>query len=338
MVKLGVRGPGFGVRSCILLVACFLFLVSLAGCNTATYPKGKVEESVITICKREYGVDVKVQIEGKTMAIYLPLTDLFTDYSFNLSKSASDKINDVIFGAARVALSTDAQIDFYCVIAHDVKMPEIQVIIIKGVEDIKRLFASDISRGEYMKRMLIDLRSSPQAKKEQVIKEIFNKMNIDAKWQDQIMADFFRSQPAGIGEIGYWNDHFYIKDITLSEFLAEQMANRIRIEFREDKNLKDNFILKAAKCEYAKKGGKRSFNFEVFADHAVASAGSTIEDSDKIFEIVLSTAAQVIHGYHFNDYDAIEILDQRAGRSIEVTPAELEGFRMGKLKLNEIGK
>ena len=322
---------------CISLVIGCLLLVTLTGCN-ATYPKGKVEESVIRICRQEYGVDVKVQIEGKTLAIYLPLTDLFSDYSFNLSKSASDKINDVIFSAARVALSTDAQIDFYCVIAHDVKMPEIQVIIIKGVEDIKRLFASDISRGEYMKRMLIDLRSSPQAKKEQVVKEIFNKMNIDPKWQDQVMADFFRSQPTGIGDIGYWNGHFYIKDIALSEFLAEQMANRVRMEFREEKNLMDSFILKAAKCEYITRSGKRSFNFEVYADHTVANAGSTIEDSDKIFETVLSIAAQVIHGYHFNDYDAIEILDQKAGRSIEVAPEELEGFRTRKLKLSEIGK
>ncbi|MDP3791209.1 MAG: hypothetical protein Q8R38_04100 [Candidatus Omnitrophota bacterium] len=336
MVRSRIRSWGFGFRFNLLLVISYCLLVTLAGCS-ATYPKDKIEESVVRICKQEYKVDVKVEIEGKTMAIYLPLADLM-DYSFNLSKSASDKINDVIFTAARVALSTDADIDFYCVIAHDVKMPELQVIIIKGVEDIKRLFANDISRGEYMKRMLIDLRWSPQAKKEQVIKEIFSKMNLDAKWQDQVMSDFFRSQPAGIGDIGYWNDQFYIKDITLAEFLAEQMANRIRIAFREDKALKDNFILKAAKAAYVIKKDKRFFIFEVLAEHTAAQAGSTIEDSDKIFETVLSVAGQVIHGYSFNDYDALEILDQRAGRSIEVVPEELEGFRTNKLKLSEIGK
>lgn len=320
----------------VLLVACVACLMSLTGCDV-TYPKGSIKESVVRICKQEYGVDVKMEIEGRTMAIYLPLTDLM-DYSFALSKSASDKINDVIFSAARVALSTDAKIDFYCVIAHDIKIPEIQVIIIKNVEDIKRLFASDISRGEYMKRMLIDLRWSPQAKKEQVIKDIFNKMNLEPKWQDQVMSDFFRSQPAAIGDIGYWGDRFYIKDITHAEFLAEQIANRVRIEFRENKDLKDDFALKSAKCTYGIDKDKRIFAFEIMADRTIAGLGSTIEDSDKIFGAVLSVAGQVIYGYHFNDYDSFNILDQRAGRSIEVTPEELEGFRKNKLSLSEIGK
>jgi hypothetical protein len=319
-------------RFCALILAA----TALAGCSV-TYPKEKLAESVIKLCKEEYKVDVKVAVEGGTMAIYLPLTDLM-DYSFNLSKAASEKINDVIFSAARVTLSTDANIKFYCVMAHDVKVPELQVIIIKNVDDIKRLFASDISRGEYMKRMLIDLRWSPQAKKEQVIKEIFQKMNLDPKWQEQVMSDFFRSQPSGIGDIGYWDDRFYIKDITLAEFLAEQIVNRVRIEFRENKNLAGVFALKAVKCSYNAKKDRRLFFAEIFADRTAAGAGSTIEDSDGIFSIVLSVAAHVVHGYGFTDFDAFYVFDQRAGRSIEVTPDELEGFRQGKLKLSEIGK
>ena len=336
MVKFVSRQSSFVIRCCFAIIAGCWLAAALSGCS-ATYSKDKLVESVVSICKSEYKVDVKAAIEGRTMAIYIPLTDLM-DYSFNLSRPASEKINDVIFTAARVALSTDARLDFYCVIAHDIKIPELQVIIIKSVDDVKRLFATDISRGEYMKRMLIDLRWSPQAKKEQVIKEIFAKMNIDPKWQDQVMADFFRSQPAGIGDIGYWNDRFYIKDITLAEFLAEQIANRIKLEFREDSSLKDSFVLKSVKGAYETKRGKKMFTFEVLADRSAIGVGSTIEDSDKVFETVLSVAAQVIHGYRFNGYAAIDILDQRAGRSIEVAPDELEAFRTKKLKLSEIGK
>ena len=332
MVK---KSPGYKT-AIILLVTCDLLLVTLFGCGP-TYPGKGVKESVVRICKKEYGADVKVEISGKTMAIYIPLTDLL-DYSFNLTKPASEKINNVIFTAARVALSTDARIDFYCVIAHDVKMPELQIIIIKNVDDVKRLFASDISRGEYMKRMLIDLRWSPQAKKEQVVKEIFNKMNLDPKLQDQVISDFFKSAPAGIGDIGYWDDRFYIKDITLAEFLAEQIANRIKIEFREGKDLKDSFLLKSAKGTYTTRKDKRLFRFEILAERSAIGAGTTIEDSDKIFETVLSVAGHVLHGYYFKDYGMVEVFDQRAGRSIEVTREELEAFRTKKLKLNEIGK
>ncbi|MDO8535989.1 MAG: hypothetical protein Q7S30_03155 [Candidatus Omnitrophota bacterium] len=307
----------------------------LAGC-TETYPRDKIKESIVRICKQEYKSDVKVEMAGKTMVIYIPLSDLM-DYSFALSKTASEKINDVIFSAARVALSTDAKIDFYCVIAHDIKMPELQIIIIKNVEDVKRLFANDISRGEYLKRMLIDLRWSPQAKKEQVIKEIFSKMNLDSKWQDQVMSDFFRSEPTSLGDIGYWDDKFYIKDITLAEFLAEQMASRVRLEFKEDKILKENFLLKSVKGVYVSKTGRHLFRFELAAERSASATSSTIEDSDKIFETVLSIAAHVIHGYKFQDYDGVEVLDQKEGRSIEVNSAELEAFRTKKLKLSEIG-
>lgn len=320
----------------LLFIICCLVFAALTGCK-ATYPCDKVKECIVEMCKKEYDADVKVETVGKTMVIYLPLANLM-DYSFALTKSASEKINDVIFSAARVALSTDADYDFYCVIAHDIKMPELQIVIIKNVDDVKRLFASDISRGEYMKRMLIDLRWSPQAKKEQVVKDIFNRMNLDPKWQDQVMSDFFKSEPTNIGDIGYWEGQFYIKDITLPEFLAEQIANRVKIDFREDKDLKNNFLLKAAKGSYVTKGGRRVFAFEVFAEKSAAGLGTTIEDSDKVLRAVLSVAGHVLHGYHFKDYDAVEVFDQRAGRSIEVTPEELEAFRTKKLKLNEIGK
>ena len=319
----------------LLLTIDYLLFTVLCGC-TATYPQDKIKESIVRICKQEYKSDVLVEMAGRTMVIYLPLSDLM-DFSFALSKPASEKINDVIFSAARVALSTDAKIDFYCVIAHDIKVPELQVIIIKSVEDVKRLFANDISRGEYLKRMLIDLRWSPQAKKEQVVKEIFSKMNLDPKWQEQVMADFFRSEPTSLGDIGYWNKKFYIKDITLAEFLTEQIANRVKLEFREDKSLKENFLLKSAKGIYISNKGKRLFRFEVFAERSAGTTASAIEDSDKIFKTVLSVAAHVIHGYYFKDYDGVEVLDQKEGRSIEVNPQELEAFRTKKLRLNEIG-
>ena len=327
---------GWGLKSFTLFFGTLFLSTYLCGC-TETYPEDKIKESILKICKEEYKSDVLVETAGRTMVIYLPLSGLM-DFSFALTKPASEKINDVIFSAARVALSTDAKIDFYCVIAHDVKMPELQIIIIKNVEDVKRLFANDISRGEYLKRMLVDLRWSPQAKKEQVIKEVFSRMNLDPKWQDQVMADFFRSEPTSLGDIGYWDNKFYIKDITLAEFLAEQIANRIKLEFREDKYLKENFLLKAAKGNYISRKGKHLFRFEIFAERNAASVTGTIEDSDKMFETVLSIAAHVIHGYHFKDYEAVEVFDQKEGRSIEVDPGELEAFRTNKLKLSEIGK
>ncbi|MDP3804078.1 MAG: hypothetical protein Q8Q87_00840, partial [Candidatus Omnitrophota bacterium] len=210
-----------------------MLLTTIIGC-APSYPKERLKESILKVCKNEYKLDVKAETIGKTMAIYVPLQDLL-DFNFSITKKASEQINDVILSVSRVALSTDAEFDFYCIIAHDVKIPEIQIVIIKSVDDVKRFMLNDISRGEYSKRMLVDIRLNPQAQKEKAIKEVFQKMSLERKAQDGVMDDFFRSEPTVLGDIGYWNERFYIKDVGLPEFLAEQTANRVRMGFREDK-------------------------------------------------------------------------------------------------------
>src|SRR3989338_10447160 len=237
----------------------YLLFIVLAGCGP-TYPKDRFKESIIRVCKDEYKLDVKVGAIGKTIAIYLPLPDLI-DFTFSISKTASEKINDVILSVSRVALSTDASLDFYCIIAHDVRIPEIQIVIIKYVDDVKRFLLNDISRGEYSKRMLVDIRLSPQAQKERAIKDVFSKMKLDEKWEEQVMNEFFRAEPTGLVEMGYWEGRFYIKDVTLAEFLAEQTANRIKMEFKEDRFLSDNFLMKSAKGTYVSKEDERYFRF-----------------------------------------------------------------------------
>ena len=272
--------------SFLLVTGCWL-LVTLSGCSPS-YPKEKFKESIVRICKQEYKLDVKVATTEKTVAVYVPLTDLI-DFTFAITKSASEKINDVILTVSRVALSTDAKYDFYCVIAHDIRMPEIQIVIIKSVDDVKRFLLSDISRGEYSKRMLIDIRFSPQAQKERAVKDVFDKMSLDPKWQEQVMNDFFRAEPSGLADIGYWNDRFYIKDISLSEFVADQIASRIRMQFREDKALSELFFLKLSKGSFVSRDKKKFFKFEILAETKLGAetfGAKTETEEGKISEVI----------------------------------------------------
>jgi hypothetical protein len=108
-------------RAIFCFALCAIVCASVAGCQP-TYPKGYFKESVIKLCKKEYNLDVKVETAGRTIAIYLPLQDLL-DFNFAIGKKASEQINDVILSISRAALSTDAKYDFYCIIAHDVKIP-----------------------------------------------------------------------------------------------------------------------------------------------------------------------------------------------------------------------
>lgn len=339
----GIGGSGFRADEwkprtfspgSFIAAALFTSLL-LSGCGV-TYPKESVKESVARICREEYKIDVKVETVGRTMAIYLPLEDLM-DFTFAINKDASEKINDVILSVARVVLSTDADYMYYCVIAHDVRIPEIQIIIIKSVEDVKRLLLNDISRGEYSKRVLIDLRLNPQSQKERSVRDVFSKMSLDEKWQEQMMNDFFRAAPTGLGDIGYWNGKFYIKDITQPEFLAEQIASRVKIEFKEDKALADFFTLKAAKGSYIPQSESgRYFKVEVLAEPRWFKDTTMAAASEKLLRAVLQVAAHVVHSYSFEDFDYVEIADQVGVKTIKVSRQDLEKLRTKKIRYEDL--
>lgn len=321
-------------RILLLLTLCSL-LPALTGCTPVTYPKESFKESIIKICKNEYKTDVKVEAVEGTVAIYLPLEDLI-DFTFSITKAASEKINNVILSVTRVALSTNAKFNFYCIIAHDTKIPEIQIVIIKSVADVKRFLLSDISRGEYSQRMLIDLRLSPQAQKERVIKDIMSKMSLDTRTQEQVMGDFFRSEPTVLSDMGYWNGRFYIKDVTLGEFLAEQLANRIRMKFKEDKELSKNMPLKTAKGEYISKGGVSFFKFELSPEYKLYDQAGGKKIFDRGFEASLRLISAVLRGYRFEDFNNVVVINQLNGKVAEVSREDLEKFRVKKLKLEDI--
>ena len=319
----------------LLVTGCWLVATILSGCGP-TYPKEKFSESIVRLCKKEYKLDVKVCTVGKTVAIYVPLQELW-DMTFSLTKRAGEEMNDVILSASRVVLSTDADCNFYVIIAHDTRIPEIQIIIVKSVNDVKRFMLNDISRGEFSKRMLIDKRINPQAKKEHDVKEVFEKMGLDKKWQDAVMNDFFRAQPAGLGDIGYWNDRFYVKDILLPEFLAEQIAGRIRMEFFEDKALAEKAVIKSSKGSYLSGPGGHYFQISISADpKLISQISGTSEVVNLIFEKSLEVAAHVLHGYQFGDYSYIQIIDETSGKSLKATKDAAENFRRKKLTFDNI--
>ena len=206
------------------------------------------------------------------------------------------------------------------------------------MDDVKRLLLSDISRGEYSKRILIDLRLNPQSQKERSVKEVFQKMGLDDKSQEQVMSDFFRSEPMGLGDIGYWNDRFYIKDITKPEFLAEQMVSRVKIEFKEDKDLSENFALKAVKGQYVANADKKYFKIDVLAELKWFKEAADVETSEKILRSIVNMAIHVVHAYEFKDFDYIQINDQGGARSLVVTKEALEKVRTKKMKMEDLLK
>lgn len=316
----------------------FLVVVLMfsTGCGKATYPKEALGESVINLCKEEYGMSVDVSITGRTLAIYIPLINLF-DITLSLSEDAQDKIQNVLLGASRATLSTDADIQFYCVIAQDIRIPELQLVIIKYIDDIKRAFYSDISRGEYFKRTIIDMNENPQAKKEKAIMDVFAKMELGEEVQNRILEDFFRSPPASLEGIGYWNGKFYIKDITLEEFLAQQIASRIRVKFSEEASLK-KYALKMITGKFIKEETARFFIIDFNAESLLFVPDPEIKNpmEKEIFSNALIAAGDVIYGYKFKDFDMVKITEKNTNARLLLSKDDIYLFKRGKLGFDAI--
>ena len=188
-----------------------LFLAAgLPGC-APTYPHAALESSLIQLCKKEYGIDVSVQLVGKTIGVQVPLEKLF-DSTLKLSPEVGDTLDGVILATSRVVLSTDDPPDFYVVVARDKRIPGVELKLIRYVQDIRRLNYGDLSRSEYTKRMLFEF-------------------------------------GLGLG-IFEEDDRFHIDEVKLEKFLSDQISQRIKSQLDEEKELKKDVDVRSVQGDY----------------------------------------------------------------------------------------
>ncbi len=171
-----------------------LFLIGLfvsficSGC-APSYPKEKLAETLINVCKKEYNVEVQAKLVGKTIVVFIPLDELF-DSKLDILPDAVEKIEDVILTTSRALFSTDAEVDFYMIIAADVQTTAAEVFLVRYMDDVYKFMHGWIKREDYTKRILWKINFDPQLLK----------------------SSFF---------------DFDVEEITLPGFLAEQIAQRL---------------------------------------------------------------------------------------------------------------
>lgn len=315
----------------ILLIS----LVCLSSC-IPTYPKEKLPETIKEVCRIEYAMSVDVALAGSTLGIYYPMEGLL-DAGMGISREAWDKVSNLILIASRVVLSTDADIKFYCVVTQDARLPEMQMVIIKHVEDIKRGMYRNISRSESFKRTLFSVNLTPQAQKERSIEKVFDKLGLDDDTRETVMNEFFRSPPTKMSDIGYWRDHFYLKDIFMEEFLAAQIANRIKIDFRGDERLAKLYKYKSVEGYFSTRNDKKFFliRFKIFDE---AKDTEKIDLRKKKIQEIVRIANEVVYGYKFEDFDFLEMEDQLANINLWAASNDIYAFHKEKLPVEDIVK
>jgi hypothetical protein len=257
------------------------------------------------------------------------------DVGMGISKDAWDKISNLILVASRVVLSTDADIKFYCVITQDARLPELQVVIIKYVDDVKKGMYRNISRNESFKRTLFSINLTPQAKKERSIEKVFKKLGVKEETGQKVMDEFFRAAPTKLSDIGYWKGNFYLKDVTLPEFLAAQIANRMKIDFRGEKDLNESFAYKSAEASYIATPGAKHFSVK-FKIQDQLSAGSVPGLNEKKIQAIVEIANTVMKGYKFQDFDYIELEDQLESVKLRVSKEAVYDFKRDRMPIQDI--
>lgn len=174
-----------------ILLSYLILLFS--GCSSSTYPGDHLKEALSKICREEYKIKyVDVKITDTTIGVYLPVKKLFAaDFKEamvsgkvrNLESllephpEALEKVEDVLLSMSRVLLSTDRKIEFYILQAADVEKTGMQLVLSGNVDDIRRLRAWDISRDEYRKRIVHELKPNRAARWHQPVRQFFEDLN-----------------------------------------------------------------------------------------------------------------------------------------------------------------
>ncbi len=294
------------INQCFFLTS--LFALCLSGCGP-TYPKETLTSSLVALCQKEYGVEVSVQIVGKTLAVYVPLEKLF-DSTLRLSPEVGEKLDGVILATSRVVLSTDNPPDFYVVVARDKRIPGVELKLIRYIQDIRRLNYGDLSRSEYTKRMLFEF-------------------------------------GLGLG-IFQGEEHFHIEEVRLGQFLADQIAQRIKTRIEEDPETKKEVRVKAARGKFipgdslgpSEEASWGRFTFVIDAEMEGLDLWETLqhekEHEKKILVASLEVILEVVRGYRFASFDGVEIKTPFLKHSFVLSREVLELYRHKKIDLSTL--
>ncbi|MDD5109485.1 MAG: hypothetical protein PHC29_08340 [Candidatus Omnitrophica bacterium] len=228
------------VKSGLKILPIILFLSGCSSSTSASFLKEDIPHAVKDICKKEYKLDISTKLIGRTLWVYMPLKDIVSkppkpekyierflledknnffegkilnvnylikpvpekekQQEVALDKSVNEKIFNVLQVIRRVLFSVDSSKKddpiFFCIVTADIK---------NGVEikqtfyylDLKKLSYGFISQTEYQHRIVQDMALSVQI----------------------------------IGDTE--GNHLDYRDITLEEFIADQIQNRIRLKFQK---------------------------------------------------------------------------------------------------------
>ncbi len=158
-------------RRYLLITPALALCLWFCGCEKPSYPKDRLIKDVKDMVRKEYGYDIKAVITGKTLGLFLPVPQIF-NYDLSVNESFNQKSQDIFLSAARVVLSTDADLDFFVTLYTD-QVKGIDISMVRSVMDTKKLLLGAISRNDYYERTVFQYKYNIDILAEKAIRKLF---------------------------------------------------------------------------------------------------------------------------------------------------------------------
>jgi hypothetical protein len=141
--------------TCRLLWRAALLLPLLSACTKPSYRADRLEEAVRDICLREYKFAAVGKLAGKTLyASIAPQNIVGAD--LGIDRKTVERLYDTLLTVTRVALSTNAKVDYLIVKAKDTNTG-VTLTLLRYVPDIKWYFYMRISRADFENRGVLEI-------------------------------------------------------------------------------------------------------------------------------------------------------------------------------------
>lgn len=224
-----------------LILAAALGLAS-AACGPS-YTHRRLTQDLEALCLQEYHLPVRVQLVGHDVAVVCtiehllkPMGDGGVEYA--PTEAARAQMADVVEAIHRVTLSADWPVNFYTVIALDPQVPGAWLMLVRYLDDVRRVNANVISPTEFFQRTVLNLQYDP------------------------------RNPPDP--------QTLRVRDLTLEDFLVLQMGKRLQNAFRADPRFGGAYEVGGCMGEYRQ--GTFQFIVDMTPREAGQTSAADVED------------------------------------------------------------
>jgi hypothetical protein len=269
----------------IALILILSFTLSVSACSKqVSFPGEMVTDAVEEICKLNYDLDVTSIIQGETLGVMFYEERLVDDEGKMDAELMQDTLGDLILSITRVALSTDRKI-YFIVVAVRGRQDENEIRIIRNLIDIKKAQTEALSVEESLSRTL---------------------------W----VQTKFKPSPLNPRE-------FPLENITLEDFLAKQIVQRIRFDQQRGSEDTSGLPTELLDGKYISSIKENIYEFSIISFEAVAPERNVVR--------VLKMANTVFKGYRYYNFDRVVIKDLLGRKVLNLDRETYDDYRLKKI-------